>query len=100
MENVPGIFNVDDGYHFTRLQDDTQYLGYDFVYSTINVADYGIPQNRKRVLCFGISKDKFPHVFVEDILGNQINSQASLFGIDDTEPDIQSMVTLWEAIGD
>ena len=98
MENVLGIFHVDNGIHFANLRTYADSLGYDFIYSVVNAVNYGIPQNRSRVLCFGLHssiKDKFPYLGVGDILRD---SQLSLWSRHDSI--IEDSVTLFHAIGD
>ena len=103
LENVFGMLKVDNGYYFQGLQEGTEEIGYKFIYTTVNFADYGIPQYRKRVLCFGLdtsTHDRFPYISAEGIIGNRVDHQKSLFEIDDSETEMQNRVTLWEAIGD
>lgn len=57
MENVPGLLGR-RGKHvvekFTRMMVDS---GYDMRHSIIDAADYGVPQNRKRVIFVGWDKN-------------------------------------------
>lgn len=50
MENVPGL---KDYYLFKLLYKELKKLGYNPKYNIINVREYGIPQNRKRLILVG-----------------------------------------------
>ncbi len=73
MENVPGL---KDYYLFEELFDELKKMGYDPKYNIINVRNYGIPQNRKRLVLIGsilgdlnISEGENIKVTVKDIIG-------------------------------
>ncbi len=80
-ENVPGITyknNIDEFKEILKLM---KKIGYQVEYKKINVADYGVPQTRKRVFIIGYRDD--------------INIK---FGFDNLNK--RNEVTLREAIGD
>lgn len=59
-ENVDGIRRNKVGDNSSALDvilDDFRTLGYNIVYKTLNAADYGVPQNRIRVIIVGIKKE-------------------------------------------
>jgi len=51
MENVPGLA-LDDSFHNARNILENE-LGYNIDYEIVNVKDYGVPQNRKRLVMVG-----------------------------------------------
>lgn len=62
-ENVPGILNLGKGdvikqilKEFSEIGIDDGKSGYDVRIYKLNAADYGVPQNRKRVIFLGINK--------------------------------------------
>lgn len=64
FENVPGMLSsIPDGTPITDLiREGFSGIGYDIVddirkYALLNAADYGVPQNRKRVILVGINKN-------------------------------------------
>lgn len=57
MENVTGIESIDDGETVQLLRDGFAECGYDVQYTTLNAADYGVPQKRKRVFFIGVRDD-------------------------------------------
>lgn len=57
MENVTGIESIDDGETIELLYDDFQQAGYKVDHATLNAADYGVPQKRRRVFFVGVHED-------------------------------------------
>lgn len=57
MENVTGIESIDDGKTIELLYEDFQESGYDVDHATLNAADYGVPQKRRRVFFVGVRND-------------------------------------------
>lgn len=73
MENVPGL---KDYYLFKKVFRELKKMGYNPKYNVINVRDYGIPQNRKRLVLVGsilgdidIADGQNIKVTVKDIIG-------------------------------
>lgn len=63
FENVKGMLNHDNGRTWHVIYDIFEELGYDVHFKMLNSKDYGIPQNRERLFCFGFKKKtdfKFP----------------------------------------
>ncbi len=63
LENVPGILSLEKGEVVKIIQNEFENIGvnkggkgYEVKRVLLNAADYGVPQNRKRVLFLGISK--------------------------------------------
>ena len=52
-ENVPGIVSMMKGKVIERICDDFANCGYDITWDILNAADFGVPQNRKRVFLIG-----------------------------------------------
>jgi len=59
-ENVRGILSLGSGKVFKHILADFRAAGYECFYALVNAADYGVPQNRHRVLIFGIRSDICP----------------------------------------
>jgi DNA (cytosine-5)-methyltransferase 1 len=60
LENVPGILSLEKGAVVNMIQEEISNIGkkgYEVKRVVLNAADYGVPQNRKRVLFFGVSKE-------------------------------------------
>ena len=54
IENVPGLYELDEGVKLSEELSDLRKLGYKITSpNIINVADYGIPQNRNRLFIIG-----------------------------------------------
>lgn len=56
FENVPGILNAANGQHFRNLQKYYKRLGYSIEAKLLNAYDYGVIQNRLRVIIIGWQK--------------------------------------------
>ena len=66
FENVRGLLNHDKGRTWHVMHDIFEELGYDVKFRVLNSCDYGIPQHRERVYCFGFKKKtkfEFPSVW-------------------------------------
>ena len=56
-ENVVGIKTLGDGIVFDKIIEDFSDLGYTMSAPTVNAKDYGVPQDRMRVIFIGIRND-------------------------------------------
>ncbi len=57
FENVPGLKSAGKGKYLRDMQRLMKKAGYETGYDILNAADFGVPQNRKRVILVGWSKD-------------------------------------------
>ncbi len=57
FENVPGILSAAKGMYFKNLQKYYKQLGYQVKARLLNSYDYGVIQNRKRIIIIGWQKD-------------------------------------------
>jgi DNA (cytosine-5)-methyltransferase 1 len=55
-ENVPGILSSTHIHEFKRIIGKLSALGYDVDYDIVDAKDYGVPQERRRVIIVGYSK--------------------------------------------
>ena len=65
FENVPGIISANKGKHFKNLKAYFKRLGYKVYYDTLNAANYGVLQARKRIIIVGWKKENdfgFPKI--------------------------------------
>ena len=53
FENVVGILSMDKGRLFKQVQTEFEELGYTLKYQVLNAVDYGVPQQRDRVILVG-----------------------------------------------
>lgn len=56
-ENVSGILSLDGGNVFNMILEDFENAGYRVVHKLVNMADFGVPQIRKRVIILGTRAD-------------------------------------------
>jgi len=57
-ENVKGLLNINNGTAIDIIKKDFSKLGYDVTHKLFHVADYGVPENRERVIIVGTRIDK------------------------------------------
>ncbi|MFA5333324.1 MAG: DNA (cytosine-5-)-methyltransferase [Candidatus Nanoarchaeia archaeon] len=85
-ENVKGLLSMQQGQVIKMIVNDFKELGYNVNYKVVNSADYGVPQQRERVIILGNRlgiENKFPepthgpgkkhHVRVQDVIGHLSN---------------------------
>ena len=59
-ENVKGLLTTHNGWAIKKIKEDFEkvdHASYDVKYKLINFADYGVPQNRERVIIVGVRRD-------------------------------------------
>lgn len=71
FENVPGIYSANNGSHFMHLKKYFRKLGYEIDDRILNAKEYGVLQNRRRVIIVGWRKDiQFSFPELEPIVHN------------------------------
>lgn len=55
-ENVKGLLTLDKGNIIKKITQEFSKIGYDVVYKLLHVADYGVPENRERIIIVGTNK--------------------------------------------
>lgn len=53
FENVPGILSAKNGEHFEKIKRAITGAGYEFDFKVLNAKDFGVLQDRKRVILIG-----------------------------------------------
>ena len=56
-ENVKGLLSIDKGAVLKMIKQDFENLGYIVDYTVLNTSEYGVPQNRERIILYGCRKD-------------------------------------------
>lgn len=59
FENVKGLLSfkdVDGDLLYPKMKNEFEESGYALEYEVLNAADYGVPQNRERIIIFGVKK--------------------------------------------
>ncbi len=56
FENVPGILSAKNGEHFEKIKIAITKAGYEFDFKVLNAKDFGVLQDRKRVILIGWKK--------------------------------------------
>ncbi len=81
FENVPGILSAGNSSYINDLKNSLENLGYDVDYKLCSASDYGVLQNRKRIILVAWKKDneyQYPEILpvntseytVQDLLGD------------------------------
>jgi len=94
MENVTGMLTISTEF-MGRVEAAFRDAGYRVKYRTLNAADYGVPQTRKRVITVGIRKDIDPP---SRWFPQPTHAETATQTLDGRELD--EWVTVAEAIGD
>lgn len=100
FENVPGMLSaMPDGTPIVKLiQADIERIGYEIVdeikqHALIDMSDYGVPQNRKRVILVGLRRGKRSYEECQKILQHFYDEILPKY-------KIQKKITVEDAIGD
>lgn len=56
FENVPGLLTANDGKYFSNMQKEFKRVGYEINHCVLNAYDFGVLQNRLRVILIGWKK--------------------------------------------
>lgn len=86
MENVTGITSIAGGTVVQSIKDELRKLGYEVECRTLKTEEYGVPQERRRV------------VFIGNRLGLPIEFPEPTHG--PAGSGLQPLTTIWDAIGD
>lgn len=83
FENVVGILSMDNGKLFQKIKSEFKAAGYNLKHQILNAVEYGIPQQRERVILVGFrgenrfeypipthGKGKKPYVTLKDAIGD------------------------------
>lgn len=93
FENVKGLLSMQGGELFKRIIEEFENIGYKVYFKLLNSADYGVPQQRERVIVVG-SKTEKPYKFP---LQTHFNPE---FKQDMFNKELKPYLTLGEAISD
>ena len=61
LENVPNLASISDGTFFNEVKHGLRGLGYAVEHSIVSAADFGVPQNRKRLVVLGVKGKRSIH---------------------------------------
>lgn len=98
LENVKRLLTMQDGYHFATILNYLGELGYTIEWKLLNATDFGLPQNRERVIIIGyrggdgaqslllteeearkVSTEIEPAILLESLLWDKVSDHTSRF---------------------
>lgn len=85
-ENVKGILTLGDGEIIKAIIAEFEDKGYSVTANLVNAADYGVPQDRYRVIIVGVRDDVGGSFEFPKPLGNRVTLEAALSGMPDPDP--------------
>ncbi|OMF56536.1 DNA cytosine methyltransferase [Paenibacillus sp. FSL R5-0766] len=98
MENVRGMLSIktDEGYLLPEICQNLKMLGYTAYFKLVNTSDYGVPQNRLRVIIIGIrnnirlGKFRFP----EPLTGLDLSIENNVINVSEDIPNQDQLLRL------
>lgn len=85
IENVPGLVGLFGGQIKDSIIEKFTEMGYQIQYKILCAADYGVPQNRKRVVFVGIKKGEFVY---PEICENKVSCSMALSDLPTLEDEL------------
>lgn len=85
MENVPNLVSMNNGKIKDTILNEFKSLGYSVTYKILLAADFGVPQNRKRVFFVGLKNKENFEFPIGKYKNNYITSQEALSDLPEFE---------------
>lgn len=86
-ENVEGLLTWNGGEAIRQIIQDFAEVGYNMSYDLVDAADYGVAQNRRRVIIQGWRKDLPPHIVPKPLKQSPVSQRDVLWGKREPEHD-------------
>lgn len=87
IENVPGLVGLFGGQIKDNIIQKFTDMGYDIQYKVLCASDYGVPQNRKRVVFVGTKEGRFEYPLINE---NKVSCQMALSDLPSLENELGS----------
>ena len=100
-ENVRGILSLDNGRAIARIESDFRKVGYRVDKQLFNVADFGVPQSRQRVIIAGTRCDlpySMDYPFPKPTHSGAVQRRKGVPNREDLLPD--AMLPAWKTVGE
>ena len=100
-ENVRGILSLDNGRAIARIESDFRKVGYRVSKQLFNVADFGVPQSRQRVIIAGTRCDlpySMDYPFPKPTHSGAVARRRGVPNREDLLPD--AMLPAWRTVGE
>lgn len=95
MENVPGVTSLGGGSFLEQILRDFGRIGYSLDWRVVNMADYGVPQVRKRTIFIG-NRDGLSFTWPRQTHRARAGNSADAMGL----RSLPTQVSIQEALGD
>ena len=86
-ENVKGLLTLGDGKIAEAIISDFSEKGYDVTISLVNAADYGVPQDRQRVIIVGVKKEYGKKFVMPQPNDKKVTLKEAIGGMPEPKPD-------------
>ena len=87
-ENVKGLLTMGEGRIIEAILEDFSHCGYDVFYKLVNAKNYGVPQDRERVIIIGFRKDlRIDDFRLPDTNGERATLKDALADLPPARPD-------------
>lgn len=84
LENVKNLVIHNNGETLKVIIDKLKILGYNVAYKVLNAVDFGIPQNRERIIIVGVKKDNFTFNF-DKLVQNKNTTMKNIIDYSNTD---------------
>jgi DNA (cytosine-5)-methyltransferase 1 len=91
FENVAGMVSKKHEEEFKSAVKEIEEYGYNITYEVLNCADYGVPQDRKRLFMVGIRKDINKQFSFPSVVENKMTLRDAIYDIKDQENQKQTL---------
>lgn len=87
-ENVKGLLTMGQGTIIDAIINEFSDCGYDLFYQLVNAKDYGVPQDRERVIIIGFRKDlNVKNYSIPEFVGKKMTLRDAIAHLPEPKPD-------------
>ncbi|MBU5593092.1 DNA cytosine methyltransferase [Clostridium sp. MSJ-4] len=100
LENVKGLENIEGGEVLDMIIEDLEGAGYTVCYDVLNAYNFGVPQNRERVIIVGVRNDLTDIYIIPQQVAPARKSKKTLYVAPTHSKDsnIEENVTSWQKV--
>ncbi|MGN9163059.1 DNA cytosine methyltransferase [Clostridium sulfidigenes] len=100
LENVKGLENIERGEVLDMIIEDLERAGYTVCYNVLNAYNYGVPQNRERVIIVGVRNDLngIYHIPQQHAPRNKPKKTLFVQPTHSKDSEIEENITSWQKV--